>query len=56
MINKECLAVRLHFEPTNVRDGNAIVVQVKLNTREKTSWQPIVYEIPNVPIFYLVSL
>ena len=49
MVQKETLAVRLHFEPANVRDKNAVVVQVKLTYGEE-GWQPIGYvPAPKVP-------
>ena len=45
------VTVRLLFEPTNERDENAIVVQVKLGqSRSEELWKPIVYiPSPKVP-------
>ena len=49
LMKKETVNVRLHFEPTNRRDENAIVVQVQLVHASNGSvlgekmWQPIEY-------------
>ena len=44
LMKKETVTVRLVFEPTNRRDENAIVVQVKLGqSRSEELWNPIGY-------------
>lgn len=44
LMRKETVTVRLHFEPTNRRDENAIVVQVKsVQGSGEELWQPIGY-------------
>ena len=44
LMKKETVSVRLHFEPTNTRDENAIVVQVKLGqSGSEELWKPIGY-------------
>lgn len=44
LMKKEAVTVRLHFEPTNRRDENAIVVQVKLaQSGSEELWNPIGY-------------
>ena len=55
LMKKEALTVRLHFEPTNRRDENAIVVQVKLGqSGSEQLWNPIGYipgpKVPKVTI------
>lgn len=48
LIEKQSVNVRLHFEPANVRDKNAIFVHVNLSTGDE-GWQPIGY-IPTVKV------
>ena len=44
LMKKEAVTVRLHFAPTNRRDENAIVVQVKLaQSGSEELWKPIGY-------------
>ena len=52
-MEKEKIDLRLQFEPTNVRDENAIVVQESFSTGE-AGWQSIGYisavKVPKVTI------
>lgn len=55
LMKKEEVNIRLHFEPTNRRDENAIVVQVKLcDSSGEKLWKPIGYipgpKVPKVTI------
>ena len=51
LMKKEAVTVRLHFEPTNRHDENAIVVQVNLaQLGSEEVWKPIGYiRSPKVP-------